>query len=857
MLRSAREAHRNGVHVTVGIADAHGRAETSALLDGLKTLPRLRISQHGTTVEEPDTDALLRLRPDIAIIDDLAHTNSSGMRHARRFLDVQELLDAGIDVYTTLNVQDLESRAATIHEITGSRMSETIPDAIVARADEVKLVDCLVDEVLRRKAEGKVHIPADQEDAADLFFQPGPLTALRAMALRLTAERVEQQQHDHSGNRGGTGQWKSGHRLLVGVSASPASQTLIRAAHRMASAMHAPWIAVHVEVSSKPTAREESALRKNLDLAQELGAEIVSTIAENIPRALLHVAHAHHATQVLVGKPPRARLFGKGLVEELVERSGTLDILVLGELGEHGRRKGIRWPTAQRTSPSREFVLAAGIISAIALGFYPLRGVLGYQAVSLILLLAIALLPLRMGIGPVILAATLGAVIWDFFFIPPAFTLTIGHPADMLMLVLYFVLALTSAILISRITRRETIIRSRESRTASLYNMSRELSGVRSENAIGSIVLQHVRTIFNVDAAFFPSQIDGEFSGRLHEASTYRPEERELSVAGWSYWNERKAGKGTGTLPFAKATYYPLSGPRYPLGVLAVAWPVAPPPIEQESLLQMIIEQFSACLEREQLHTIAQHSLVHAESERLYATLFSSISHELRTPLASIMGSADALSGATQPDPETSLELVRHIHQSARELHQFVENLLDISRLESGLLKPRLDWVDVHDLVHATLTKTEEERAGHTTSIAIPDDLPLVRLDHTLMEQVLINIVRNAYRHTPGGTSVRITVSVDTTEFRCTIEDDGPGIPPDALPHIFTKFYRVTGTRTHGSGLGLSIARGFVLAHGGKIEAHRRDAGGSMFVISIPIHPATQRTKEDRHGRTGDDPGRG
>jgi two-component system sensor histidine kinase KdpD len=856
MLRAAREARQQGIDVVIGYVETHGRPETEALQHALPILPRLRVEYRGTALEEMDLDALLQRHPALALVDELAHTNAPGLRHAKRFLDVEELLDAGIDVYTTLNVQHLESRADTVAEITGARVQETVPDSIFELADEVKLVDLSPDDLLKRLSEGKVYSLERSKQAIENFFRRGNLTALREMALRLTAERVDEQLQLYLKSRGIRGPWKSGHRLLVAVSSSPASLTLIRSARRMAYTLHASWIAVHVDTQQKVTAAQEIQLRKNLDLARELGAEIVSTAAEKIPDALLYIAREQNATQLIIGKPPRARLFGKGLLEELVERSGNLDVLVLGELDAPRGPLLFTWPLGGRSSRVSQYLLAAGVVGTIALACYPLRAVLGYQTVSLVLLLVVALLPLLLGVGPVLLAAGLSAVIWDFLFIPPSFTLAVALPADVLMLVTYFVVAISSAVLVSRIKRREQTIRVREARTAALYHLTRELTAIRSEDAVAKALVHHVHSIFGRQAAIFLSQIDGEFSGTPHAESTYRPEGKELTVASWVYWNERKAGRGTETLPFAGATYYPISGPRYPLGVLAIPWPEGPPAVDQETLLQTIIDQISACLEREQLQVIARQTLIHAESERLYATLFNSISHELRTPLASIVGSSETLISSPSQEAGIQKELLGQIHSSALELHQFVENLLDMSRLESGLLRPRLDWVDINDLIQTTLGKTRDELREQRVIVIRSEVQPLVKLDHALTEQVLINLLRNAGRYTPAGTAVNISAQISEGTLEIVVEDNGPGFPAEALPRLFEKFYRIPGARSHGSGLGLSIAKGFVEAQGGAIQAENIAGGGARFVIRIPVIVAETTELEPSNDDNADDPGR-
>jgi two-component system, OmpR family, sensor histidine kinase KdpD len=519
-----------------------------------------------------------------------------------------------------------------------------------------------------------------------------------------------------------------------------------------------------------------------------------------------------------------------------------------------------RQPTASRhlvrSSPISWYFVSAGIVGLLTLVCYPLKELIGYQSVSLLFLLAVAILPLRMGVGPVLLAAALSALSWDFFFIPPFFTLHVESLSDLLMLITYSVVATSSAVLISRVRRREETIRIKESRTTALFNLSRELAGVLTEDAIVNTVIRHVSKIFSAPVAFFPSHVDGEFSGRPHGGGISTPDESEWEIAGWAYWNEQKAGRWAGTLTGAEWTYYPVSGPRYPLGVLALRWPAPGPTRDHESLLQAIIDQASACLEREQLHVIARDSLVHAESERLASALFSSVSHELRTPLASIVGSAETLATGPSTEPIVAHELARQIHASAVDLHHFVENLLDMSRLESGQIRLKRDWTDLEDLVRTAIRKTAEELGARRVNVALPGDLPPIKLDAALMEQVLVNLLRNAARHTPERTTLSIAGKIVASNVELVVEDDGPGFPPKALPRIFEKFYRVPGARAHGTGLGLSIAKGFVEAHGGRILAANREGGGARFLITFPAEVPPVLSTEALDGNDSDRPGR-
>lgn len=838
MLRSAREEMAKGIDVVVGIVETHRRPETESILAGLPIISRRRVEYRGTLLEEMDLDAILSRKPRLVLVDELAHTNAPGSRHARRFQDVLELLDNGIDVYTTLNVQHLESRADTVAQITGVTVRETVPDSILEQADEVELIDIPPDELLKRLAEGKVYAPERSQEAMRNFFQKGNLTALREMSLRLTAERVDHQLRAYMQVKRIAGPWKSGIRLLVGISGSPHSISLIRWARRMAYTMDATWIAVSVETSRLLSEATKGQLARNIKLARELGAEIVTTADENIAEALVRVARQQNATQILVGKPRRRLSLRKSLLDEVIERSGELDVYVVG--GEdHPHTGPVRWlPEIHSGFP--QFAAATIVVALVALVCYPLSALVGYQTISLIFLLTIALLPLRLGAGPVLLAAALSALIWDYFFIPPHFTLSVNLAQDILMLFTYFAIATVTGTLTARIRAREKAVRSREARASALFALTRDLSRASNQDDVATAAVSNIRRFFGGDVAMFLSEPDGDVFTRVHPASSYTVDEKEFGVAAWVYWNEKKAGRFTDTLPFARATYYPISGPRYPLGVLGVQITEGSRlAADQEALLENFIGQISATLEREMLNELTKRSIAVAESERLYKTLFNSISHEMRTPLTALLGAADNLkSGAIASRPEAVQGIADEVHDAASRLDRLVQNLLDMTRIESGIISPRPDWCDLRDLCNAVLQKMKRELASHRVIVEVPPDFPLVRLDFGLTEQALTNILQNAALYTPDTRAIRIAARMSGESAAVTVEDEGPGLPPDALEKVFEKFYRVPGARSGGTGLGLSIARGFVEAQKGKLTAENREEGGTRFTMTFPPAPA-------------------
>ncbi len=839
MLKAAHEAKAKGIDVVIGFVETHRRPETEALTQNLPAIPRRSVDYRGTLLEEMDLDAILARKPRLVLVDELAHTNAPGSRHKKRFQDVQEILDSGIDVYTTLNVQHLESRADTVAQISGAIVRETVPDSVFEQADEVEIIDIPPDELLKRLSEGKVYTPERSQRAIQNFFTKGNLTALREMSLRLTAERVDHQLREYMRTERISGPWKSGQRFLIGITSSPHSISLIRWARRMAYTMNASWVAVYVETSKAASGPSKEQLAKNFKLARELGAEIVTTSDEDVAQALVRVAHEQKATQILVGKSERPFPFKNRFLNNVLDKSGGLDVYVVG--GEEPRDERVKhFRIPEIHSGLLQYSVAAASIFLAALICYPVRSFLGYQTVSLVLLMVVALLPLKLGAGPVLLSAGLSALVWDYFFIPPTFTFSITTAQDVLMLFTYFAIASVTGTLSARIRARERAVRQREERTTALYTLTRDLSDATNQDEVAGATVSNIKKFFDAEVAVFLSDPDGEIFTRPHPAGTFAVDEKEFSVAAWVYWNERKAGRFTDTLPFAGATYYPMSGPRYPLGVIAVRSNAQEQlSLDQETLLQNFISQIASTLEREQLNEMAKKSIAFVESERLYKTLFNSISHELRTPIAAIVTASEGLLNQhSGPGPGGGTEVWRNltgeIHTAAERLNRLVENLLDMTRLESGRITPRRDWCDMRDLLNNAVRKLGKELLHHTVVVDVPPEMPLVRLDFGLMEQAITNLLHNASLYTPRGSRIDVRASVDGQDLVITVSDKGPGFPEETLPKVFGKFYRVPGTKAGGTGLGLSIVKGFVEVHGGSIAVRNRHEGGAEFIIRIP-----------------------
>jgi len=839
MLEAAQRRRSEGMDVMAAYIETHGRVEVEELLEGLPTVPHKKYEYRGGLSGEMDLDAVLARRPQLVLVDELAHTNAPGARHPKRYQDVLELLDAGIDVYTTLNVQHLESRADTVRQITGAAVRETIPDSLFEIAHEIKLIDLDPEELRQRFAEGKVYVPDRSSAAPQNFFRTGNLTALREMALRLTAERVDHQLRDYMQVKQIAGPWKSGERLMVAVSPSLLSERLVRWTRRMAYNLEAPWLAVYMESSHPLSPAEKMQLAHNLALAQELGGEVITTTGEDVAEALLRVARQRNATQIVMGKPTRTRLQeflrGGSLVNRLVQVSGGIDVYVVtGDIGENVTRP----ITSEFTLHSSlvQYWVALGIVAVVVAFNLLLLPLIGYKAVAVVLLFAVSALATLVGRGPTVVAAAMSAVLWNFLFIPPRFTFYIHSLEDALMFGMYFIIALITGNLTSRLRAQEQLIRHREERTAALYALAREVASAVTMEDVLRMAVKQIGQVFNAEVAVFLAQPVARLSLRPHRASTLVPDEKEQSVAAWVFENRKPAGRFTDTLPQAEARYLPLLAPGDVVGVMGIRTrrPERLTP-DQEALLETFVSQVALAIEREMLDEAAQRSAVLAESERLHKTLLNSVSHELRTPIAAITGAASSLLDANVGNNSSArMSLAEEIQAAAERLNRLVENLLGMTRLESGLLRLRLEWCDVGDLISVAINRIKPLLAQHELIVDVAPDLPLVQMDFVLIEQALVNLLHNAAMYTPLGTRVRITAKVDGPDLAIIIADRGPGLPPEAPERVFDKFYRAPEAKAGGTGLGLSITRGLIEAHKGTVRAVNRSKGGAQFTIRLP-----------------------
>ncbi|MBL9194667.1 MAG: sensor histidine kinase KdpD [Opitutaceae bacterium] len=840
MLRAAQQESKEGVDLVVGVVETHGRAETEALLAGLPVIPRKRIEYRGTQLTEMDLEAILQRKPKLVLVDEFAHTNAPGSRHPKRYQDVIELLDAGIDVYTTLNVQHIESRADTVRQITGVTVQETLPDSVFELATQIELIDLPPETLLERLREGKVYLGNRAVAAAEGFFKDAHLTALRELALRFVAERVDKQLRNLRASGPIKTIWRSGERLLVAVGPSPSSLQLVRWTRRMAAAQGASWMAVSVESSRPLEPPDARRLEQNLALARELGAEVVMTRDDDIAGALVRVALQNNATQIVVGKSRSPRwldlLRGGSLVDRLLRCSGGIDIYVVP--AERSAEKATPWLTVRmlERSPAAEYGEVGMVLGILTLVSWFIAPHLGYLVVGLFYLLAVIALSLRVGRGPVFAAGVASALTWNFLFIPPLFTFVTGKFEDGMMFGTYFAVALIAGQLTARIRSSERNERLREERATALFHLTRALSAARTLDDAVSAALRQAESLFSAQASLL---LDTEGAGGLtpHAASSYPLSEKERGVADWVWRNRKKAGRFTDTLPFAEGFHLPLVRDETTAGVLVIR--VAPEStlsLAQRDLAESFAAQLALVVEREQLRAAGEREKLLAESEKLHRALLDGVSHELKTPLAVLSAASESMVLADNP---TRDRLTAEIGMATRRLHRLVNNLLDQTRLESGALRPRLDWCDAHDLVNAAADSVRDSLTGHPFDTSIPDEMPLFRADFALMEQVIANLLLNAAFHTPEGTPIFLAAGVEEGKQRVffTVADRGPGLPEAMKDRLFKKFQRGDEARAGGLGLGLSIIRGFVVAQGGEVVAGQNPGGGAVFTVYLPYAP--------------------
>ena len=845
MLKAAREEMEKGSDIIIGYVETHNRRETAELTEGFELIPRRNLDYRNTVLGEMDLDAVLSRRPAIVVVDELAHTNAPGSRHAKRYQDVLEILGNGINVFTTLNVQHLESRSETVAQITGISVRETLPDAIFENADEVELVDLPPDELLQRLSEGKVYTPERSREAIGNFFRKGNLTALREMALRIVTERVDRQLHDYMQQNRIKGPWKSGLSLLVAMDYRQHSMRLLRWAKNLSYSMGATIQAIYVETLHNLTTGEREQLNRNLHLAKQLGIRARIVTSHDTVKAIVDYAQKENVTHIIVGKPRirniRSMFILGNFVNRLIRYSGNIDVYILGSdrQSKDSYHKKVAIPPF--TSNYTQYAFTSLSVILVSIIFFILRDYLDYNVVAFGLLFLVSILALFYGTGPILLAACESSLIWDYFFIPPRFTFDIGKPADILMLVTFFIIALLNGILTSRVRRQQKKIMIREERTQALYQLTKDLTGVSGLGEVAKVAMHYIRKYFRIDSLILVKQEGGKLVVAEKDDAAIHLSDNDLSIAEWTFKHSDKAGKYTDTLPSGRFTFYPLEGNSDTIGVVAVKHTEMFTQGE-EQFWEALLAQISGKYERELLREAARQAYILNESDKLYKTLFNSISHELRIPVTTIMGASDTLITQEYPE-ETRQRLYAQINLASVRLNRLIENLLNMSRLESGLITPRPDWCDVHDLANKVTSTLRQELRPYKLSVIIPVNMPAVRIDFGLTEQVIYNLLLNATQYAPEGSRIRLKMFHDVGFLVIQVMDRGKGFPASDLPSIFNKFYRGKDARAGGTGLGLSIVKGFAEAQKGSVIAENRQNGGALFTIKIPAEVYNMNTE--------------
>jgi two-component system sensor histidine kinase KdpD len=849
MLQQAQARKKDGYDVVVGVVETHGRKETEALLEDLEVIPRHSIEYRGQRLEEMDLDAITARHPQIALVDELAHTNAPGSRHAKRYLDVEELLNNGINVYTTVNIQHIESLNDVVAQITHVRVRETVPDSVFNRADAVELVDLTPDDLIQRLKEGKVYVPAQAERALEHFFAPANLTALRELALRRTAERVDEQLLTEMRARAIQGPWAAGERVVVCVSEDSRAAGLVRYAKRLSDRLHARLTALSVETrrNLQLTEEERDRIAGTLRLAQALGGEAVTVPGTNrrIADDVVAYAHANNVTHIIIGKSARSRWFEVlhgSIVHDLVRKSGYISVHVIaGEEIESAPvpRKTVKTAELHTFDPRPyglallAVALATGINEAIA-------PFLGIQNAGLVFLTAIVAVASRLGLWPSLLASVAASLSYNFFFMEPIYTFTIGDPMNVAAFIFFIITAVLVSNLAAQLRMQAIVSAGRAKTTEALYTFSRKLAGVGTLDDVLWATTYQTALMLKVRVVVLLPE-----NGSVAVKAGYPPEdtldEADLAAATWAWKSDRPAGRGADTLPGAKRLFLPMKTGRGVIGVVGLdndkPGPLLTP--DERRLLDALIDQGALAIERVRLVEDMDRVKRTEEADRLRSALLTSISHDLKTPLAAVIGSAGTLRELSGNLSEAEkADLLTTILEEGERLNRFIANLLDMTRLESGAVMPNAGRHDVSEVVDSALRRAGKILTRHHVELHLTGDLPMVELDPVLFEQVLFNLFDNAAKYAPGDTTICIETSQDADSVCIRVFDEGKGIPDGDLERIFDKFYRVQkGDRVRaGTGLGLAISRGFVEALDGTIvAANRSDRSGAVFTIRLPL----------------------
>jgi two-component system sensor histidine kinase KdpD len=839
MLEAAHQRQKQGVDVVIGYIETHDRADTEALVNGLEILPLRLVQYREMILKELNTDEVINRHPELVLIDEFAHTNAPGSRHPKRYLDVKDILDAGINVYTTLNIQHLESMKDVVAQVTGVIVRETVPDGILDEASEIEVIDLPPDELLSRLKEGKVYVPEQAKRAIDKFFRKGNLSALREMSLRRAAERIDNQMRDYMRTRAIQGPWAASERLLVCISPSPLSEKLVRTTRRLADELKAEWFVVYVNVTSKPELNLENKERieRTMQLAEQLGAHIRTLTGRSIPDTVLTYAKKHNITKIVVGKPIRPRwreILSGSIVDQLIYASGDIDIYIINEQPDEKPAKDLeKWRPHQ---PFWRYYLALGLVTLATIIGKIIHSSLEPVNLVMVYLVGTVVASVFLGRGPALLTSFLGVLAFDFFLVPPFYTFAVADTQYFITFIGLLLVSIVVSSLTARLHEQAEAAIQREAHTFSLYTLGRDLTSATDLHQVADIVISHISQVFGRDAVIFLPE-----NGILKIFATtpeYSPDMDDMAVATWSFEHYQPAGLGTDTLPAASLRCQPLKTARGQIGVIGIhpkeEGKILSP--DQRQTFNAFANQAALAVERAILAEQAQQAELLQATEKLQTALLNSISHDLRTPLVSITGALSSLREVSlNLNQEDRNSLLETAYNEAERLNRLVGNLLNMTRLEANAIYLRLEPCDIQDAIGAALDQLEERIGKKPIVVNVPDGITLVSLDFTLFGQALLNVIDNAVKFSPNDTQIDIEVRQSNNEICIQIGDRGIGIPEEDLERVFDKFYRVSRPDSvKGTGLGLAISKGIIEIHGGRINASNRPEGGTLIKITLP-----------------------
>jgi two-component system sensor histidine kinase KdpD len=849
MLTQARQKRLEGVDVVIGVVETHGRVETDALTKGFEAIPKRRSLYKGHVVAEMDIDAVLQRRPKLVLVDELAHTNAEGSRHPKRYLDIEEILAAGIDVYTTVNVQHIESLNDVVAQITRIRVRETVPDEILDEADAIEMVDTTADDLLQRLKDGKVYVKAQAERALRHFFSAGNLTALRELALRRTAQRVDREMTEYMQAHAIGGPWPAAEHVLVCVNEHPSSAELVRRARRAADNLKASWTALYVESPRHLSLSEieKDRIADTLRLAQRLGAETLTIPGRDIAQAVLDHARKANVTQILIGKSERSRgfeLLHGSVVRDLMRASGAISVTAVLAEGDAMAPKSIKTraaPDGRAWEPFAWSMLAT--VATIAAGWgLNATAPQALGSIGMLFLVPVLFSAVSFGLRPALFTSFASVLAYNFFFLPPRYSFTIADPNNWLSFAVLLLVAVIAGNLAARVRQQADLASARAQIASELFRFTGKLAGIARLDDILWASAYQISSMLKTNVVVL---LPNRETQRLEIRAGYPPEDeidaQDFAAATWSWERGTPAGRNAETLPGTKRLFLPMRTGQGLVGVIGLQRPddkalLTP---DERRLLDALIDQTALAIERSLLVDRLNEAQVAVEADKLRVAMLTSLSHDLRTPLAAILGSATSLlANRDLYDPSQTTELLATVRDEAERLDRFVGNLLDMSRLEAGALGVKTETADLHDLVDAARQRLSRRLAGHRVAIDIPPDAPPVTVDPVLLEQALMNVLDNAAKYAPAGSLITLRTAQTADAVHLIIQDEGPGIPTEALPHIFDKFYRAkaSDSRIAGTGLGLAVARGFVEAFGGRLDAaNRSDRSGAVLTLVLPI----------------------